>query len=199
MTLVICYLEVGAGGWRITPRVSGVPCLLQARFHTALLPRHTHTLIYTQTHPCTQSHVHTLTFIYAASCSHALTRKYILVHPHPYTRKQAVTLAHTVPHESGKNGEPDFHTPRLRTDPLQLCLQRLWAKPRKWSRRRKPTIGNKILPTQIPDSASMEGVGRARVSFSVSPRWGWSGHLGCLANWYWSLQKASSGTVQPGG
>lgn len=137
------------------------PSRAHSHTHTrADTPTHTHSPTFTHPHSYMQPH------------AHMHSRKYTLVHPHPYTHKQAVTLAHTVPHESGKNGELDFHTPRLRTDPLQLCLQRLWAKPRKWSRRRKPTIGNKILPTQIPDSASMEGVGRARVSFLCLTRMG---------------------------
>lgn len=116
------------------------PFLLKAHFPTTSPSwrafGHTHTL-----------HTPTFTHIHIPTHSFTLTHAHVWARSHTCTRSPPVLC----PVSLEQMIRLDFHVPWLRTDPLNLCLQRLVTEAKKWSRRRKPTVGKKLLLPQIPD------------------------------------------------
>lgn len=160
-------------------------CTLKHTLESTHIPSHIHIHVHTLT--LLHSHTSSLTFIHTHAHSHTL----------PHTRKHTHACTHSPSILGPKSLEQrmrlDFHISWLRTDPLKLCLQKLRAEPKKWSRQK--TYHREQDPSD-PDSAGEEeqGGGQTAVSFSVPPNWevspqaqaepGHRGHLNFLENGY---------------
>lgn len=165
------------------------PSRAHSHTHTrADTPTHTHSPTFTHPHSYMQPHAHMHSHASTHSCTLTLTHISRLSHLHtesPMSLEKMVSLIST-PHG------------------WELTHFSYVYKAYELSQGNDPDVENRPKGTRSSRPRFLTAppwrVWAEHGFLScVSPGWGWSGHLSCLANWYWSLQKASSGMVQPGG